>query len=54
MEGRGKMIWTGDAGRWYKGDFVNNLFHGNGVYKQGDGSGYEGEWKKGERDGFGR
>jgi hypothetical protein len=33
MEGKGKMMWTGDAGREYEGEFLKNKFSGNGVYK---------------------
>jgi len=47
MHGRGKMIWTGDVGREYTGDFVKDKFQGNGIYKQSNGSVYDGEWKDG-------
>ncbi|CAD8075924.1 unnamed protein product [Paramecium sonneborni] len=38
----------------YEGEFDNNLFDGYGVYKWSDGKVYEGRWKQGKRQGYGK
>jgi hypothetical protein len=53
MEGKGKLIWKGDVGREYEGDFVKDKFHGKGLYTQSNGRVYEGEWRDGHKDGAG-
>merc|ERR1712129_648781 len=37
----------------YDGAFENDTFHGEGVFKWGDGRKYEGQWKGGLMDGKG-
>lgn len=37
----------------YKGDFVDGVFHGNGLLKLSDGTIYQGEFKNGQMDGQG-
>jgi len=51
-QGQGKMKY--DSGNIYEGPFVNDKYQGeNGIYKWADGDQYEGQWKNGERNGFG-
>ena len=43
-EGTGEMTWPDNSS--YRGDFKDNMKHGEGVFNFGDGSGsiYEGSW----------
>jgi hypothetical protein len=52
-EGKGKYIY--ENGDYYVGDFVNGLYHGNGIeyYKNGN-IRYEGEFKDNLYDGKGK
>ena len=43
--GKNKMI--------YIGEYQNNIFHGYGFLKDNNNGSYEGEWKKGKRNGIG-
>ena len=38
----------------YKGDWVQGVRHGNGLYETEDGQEYEGQWVNDQRHGFGR
>ena len=48
----GKFLWKN--GNYYQGDFVNDVFHGYGVYKWGKERTYEGNWKEGKMHGKGK
>lgn len=37
----------------YKGEFLNDKFHGQGIYSWFNGKCYSGEWKNGQMDGVG-
>lgn len=37
----------------FKGYFYNDMFHGQGILKYPDGRVYKGQFKKGERSGYG-
>ena len=59
-EGRGRLMYT--VGDYYEGEWVNNLFHGNGIFATADfnaavlphrGCRYEGKYEYGQRHGFG-
>ena len=51
-QGIGKMTYT--SGNIYEGPFVGNKYHGEkGIYKWVDGDQFEGQWRHGERNGFG-
>ena len=51
-QGTGKMTYT--SGNSYEGPFVGNKYHGDkGIYKWADNDVFEGQWRNGERDGFG-
>jgi radial spoke head protein 1 len=41
---------SGDA---YEGGFVNDLFHGKGIYKSANGDLFKGQWKNGMKNGKG-
>eukprot|EP00360_Condylostoma_magnum_P000812 CAMPEP_0168313266 /NCGR_PEP_ID=MMETSP0210-20121227/711_1 /TAXON_ID=40633 /ORGANISM="Condylostoma magnum, Strain COL2" /LENGTH=46 /DNA_ID= /DNA_START= /DNA_END= /DNA_ORIENTATION= len=45
MQGNGEMIYANQS--IYKGQFSNDLKHGEGVMKFNDGSEYKGEFKNG-------
>jgi len=38
----------------YEGDFIDNEFEGNGVYYLDNGNYYEGQFKKGKFNGYGK
>ena len=51
-KGTGKMTYS--SGNTYEGPFVSNKYHGDkGVYSWSDGDKFEGQWRNGERHGFG-
>lgn len=50
-EGNGLQI--SPNGSNYKGEYVNDQFHGRGAFKFVDGATYEGEWSYGLRHGYG-
>ena len=51
-QGPGKMIYN--SGNYYKGNFVDDKFDGDGsVYHWFDGDEYDGQWKDGMRQGVG-
>ena len=53
LNGKGKLI--NNEGDSYEGDFVNNLFHGNGIYKYSKSHDvYEGEFQYGMKKGKGK
>jgi len=53
LNGKGKLI--NSEGDSYEGDFVNNLFHGNGIYKYSKSHDvYEGEFQYGMKKGKGK
>ena len=53
FSGKGKLI--NNEGDSYEGDFVNNLFHGNGIYKYSKSHDiYEGEFQYGMKKGKGK
>lgn len=43
-----------DNGMEYKGDFVNNIVHGLGVYKWPSGVVFEGRWENSKMNGSGK
>jgi len=47
----GTCNWT--DGSYYRGDWVQNARHGNGVYMTGDGVKYEGQWINDVKHGMG-
>lgn len=54
--GLGKMIWLNKKGvisETYDGAFLNDMFHGKGMYKWMNKRSYDGEWKNGKMNGFG-
>jgi hypothetical protein len=58
MTGKGIKIFVNKnvyaGGDWvYEGDFINGIFHGNGIMRYANGDVYEGEWKDDERFGKG-
>jgi hypothetical protein len=48
--GRGELV--SEVGT-YDGEFRNGAFHGSGIMRWADQRYYEGEWKRGKRDGYG-
>ena len=53
LNGKGKLI--NNEGDSYEGDFANNLFHGNGIYKYSKSHDvYEGEFQYGMKKGKGK
>ena len=48
--GKGKAIGTDQ----YEGKFRNGFPNGSGTYTYSDGAVYDGEWKKGKREGYGK
>ena len=51
---KGKVSLCNSFGRlYYKGEILNNLFHGKGEYYYKNGKYYEGEFYKGKRHGKG-
>ena len=42
-----------ESGKYYTGDFNNNLMHGKGTMVFPDNSRYEGDWKEGKMAGQG-
>lgn len=52
-DGKGLQVYAN--GDWYKGDWREGMSHGIGTYFQSlEGITYDGEWIKGEQNGFGK
>jgi len=51
LEGFGEYHWA--DGKYYKGNFKNNLFSGHGLYKTSDGT-YEGNFAENKKNGQGK
>ena len=49
--GKGKQYF-GEK-EWYEGEFMNNQFHGQGLYHFANGNEYSGEFKEGAISGHG-
>ena len=47
------MVMENNGKIQYKGDFLNDFYDGYGTYYYEKGGYYEGEWKKGKKDGKG-
>lgn len=52
FNGKGQLFFSN--GDYYNGEFLDNLYHGSGVYKSVDGENYEGDYKFGEQCGYGK
>jgi len=51
MNGKGKITYNN--GEFYEGNFLNGLYHGEGIYYWPNGSIFRGAYKKGKKQGFG-